>query len=95
MAEDDRRRLDFCERHLSLCVALCTVIGVVLGKLRPGVIDALRRLEFGGGSRISVPSAALIWLMIYPMMSKVDFASVIGTGRREHSRPCPEKGVKR
>lgn len=83
MAETtDVRRLTVFERYLTLWVALCMVVGIGLGKLLPGLTDALRRLEFGGGSQINIPIAVLIWLMIYPMMLKVDFASVLGVGRR-------------
>ncbi len=78
----DTRRLNVFERYLTLWVGLCMISGVALGKLLPGVIDALRELEFGGGSQINVPIAVLIWLMIYPMMLKVDFASVLGVGKR-------------
>jgi ACR3 family arsenite transporter len=76
------RRLNVFERYLTLWVALCMVIGIGLGKLAPSLIDNLRRFEFGGGSQINVPIAVLIWLMIYPMMLKVDFASVLGVGKR-------------
>jgi ACR3 family arsenite transporter len=76
------RRLNVFERYLTLWVAACMVIGIVVGKSLPGLIDALRRMEFGGGSQINVPIAVLIWLMIYPMMLKVDFASVLGVGKR-------------
>lgn len=79
---DDVRRLNVFERYLTLWVALCMLVGIALGKLLPGLIDALRRFEFGGGSQINIPIALLIWLMIYPMMLKVDFASVLGVGRR-------------
>ena len=78
----DVRRLNVFERYLTLWVAICMGVGIGLGKLLPGSIDALRRLEFGGGSQINVPIAVLIWLMIYPMMLKVDFASVLGVGKR-------------
>ncbi len=78
----DIRRLNVFERYLTLWVALCMVVGIGLGKLLPGLTDALRRIEFGGGSQINVPIAILIWLMIYPMMLKVDFASVLGVGKR-------------
>lgn len=78
----DVRRLNVFERYLTLWVGLCMVAGIGLGKLLPGVIDGLRRLEFGGGSQINIPIAVLIWLMIYPMMLKVDFASVLGVGKR-------------
>src|SRR3990170_3147232 len=80
--QQDIRRLNVFVRYLTLWVALCMLVGGGLGKLLPGVIDALRRLEFGGGSQINVPIAMLIWLMIYPMMLKVDFASVLGVGKR-------------
>jgi len=76
------RRLNFFERYLTLWVAVCMLVGVGLGKLLPATIDALRRLEFAGGSQINIPIAVLIWLMIYPMMLKVDFASVVGIRKR-------------
>jgi ACR3 family arsenite transporter len=76
------RRLNIFERYLTLWVGLCMVVGVVLGRFAPGATDSLRRMEFGGGSQINIPIAVLIWLMIYPMMLKVDFASVLGVGKR-------------
>ena len=75
-------RLGFFERYLSLWVALCMVAGVVIGKFLPGFTAALRGLEFGKGSQINVPIAVLMWLMITPMMMKVDFSSVKNVGRR-------------
>lgn len=78
----DVRRLNVFERYLTVWVALCMLVGIGLGKVFPGVIDGLRGMEFGGGSHINMPIAVLIWLMIYPMMLKVDFASVLGVGRR-------------
>ena len=74
--------LGMFERYLSLWVALCMVAGIGLGKLLPGAIDSLRRLEFGEGSQINAPIAVLIWLMIVPMMMKVDFASIRNVGKR-------------
>lgn len=83
MAEtNDVRRLNVFERYLTLWVALCMVVGIALGKLLPGVTDTLRRIEFAGGSQINIPIAVLIWLMIYPMMLKVDFTSILGVGKR-------------
>ncbi len=84
MTESDAspRRLNVFERYLTVWVGLCMVVGVAIGKLAPGAVDGLRRLEFGGGSQINAPIAVLIWLMIYPMMLKVDFASVVNVGRR-------------
>ena len=76
------KRLNPFERYLSLWVALCMVAGVVLGLAIPGLTDGLRRLEFGAGSQINIPIAILIWLMITPMMMKVDFGSIRNVGRR-------------
>jgi len=75
-------RLGFFERYLSLWVALCMVAGVALGKLLPSAVESLRGLEFGRGSQINVPIAVLIWLMITPMMMKVDFSSIRNVGRK-------------
>ena len=77
-----RKRLHFFERYLSVWVAICMVVGVVLGKLLPSLADALRGLEFGRGSQINLPIAVLIWLMIIPMMMKVDFTSILRVGKR-------------
>ena len=74
--------LGLFERYLSLWVALCMVAGVALGKLLPSSVGALRGLEFGQGSQINAPIAVLIWLMITPMMMKVDFSSIRGVGRK-------------
>jgi arsenite transporter len=76
------KHLSLFERYLTLWVATCMAVGVALGKLAPGAVGALRRLEFGDGSQINVPIAVLIWLMIYPMMLKIDFASLAGVRKR-------------
>jgi hypothetical protein len=70
------------ERYLSVWVALCMVAGIGLGKLLPGAIASVRGLEFVKGSQINAPIAVLIWLMITPMMMKVDFSSVKNVGKR-------------
>ena len=77
-----RKRLNIFERYLSLWVGACMVVGIILGKLMPGSIDTMRRMEFGQGSQINIPIAVLIWLMIIPMMMKVDFASIRSVGKR-------------
>ncbi len=76
------RRLDVFERYLSVWVGLCMLVGIVVGKAVPALTSGLRRLEFGQSSQINVPIAVLIWLMITPMMMKVDFASIREVGRR-------------
>lgn len=56
--------------------------GVFLGKSVPGVIQALREMELGQHSHVNLPMAVLIWLMITPMMMKVDFHAVAKVGQR-------------
>ncbi len=70
------------ERYLTLWVGLCMLAGLAIGKAAPALTDALRKMEFGEGSQINVPIAVLIWLMIVPMMMKVDFAAVRNVGRK-------------
>ncbi len=76
------RRLAFFERYLTVWVFLCMVAGVALGKLAPDFTARLSRLQFGQGSQVNVAIAVLIWLMIYPMMLKVDFGALGGIARR-------------
>jgi len=69
------------ERYLTLWVALCIVAGIALGHLLPGVFHAIGAAEI---ARVNLPVAALIWLMIVPMLIKIDFAAL---GRvKEHWR---------
>jgi len=70
------------ERSLSLWVAASMATGLFLGKAFPGLTAALRGLEVGEGSHINLPIAVLIWLMIYPMMLKIDLRSIRSVGRR-------------
>jgi ACR3 family arsenite transporter len=74
--------MGFFERYLTAWVLLCMAVGVSLGKLLPGVTSTLSRLEFGRDSHVNIPISVLLWLMIYPMMLKVDFRSVGGIARR-------------
>ena len=76
------KRLHVFERYLSAWVALCMVVGVALGRYAPGAVLTLQRLEFAPGSQVNVPIAVLIWLMIVPMMMKVDFTAVRNVGKR-------------
>ncbi len=70
------------ERYLTAWVALCMLAGVLLGKFAPGVVQVLRQVEFGPGSQVNLPIAVLIWLMITPMMMKVDFTAIRNVGKR-------------
>jgi ACR3 family arsenite transporter len=77
-----RKRLNPFERWLSLWVALCMIAGVAVGLGAPRLTAALRALEFGTASHINVPIAVLLWLMIYPMMLRIDLGSVLAVRRR-------------
>jgi ACR3 family arsenite transporter len=61
------------ERYLTLWVALCIVVGIGLGHLMPGVFRAIGGAEI---AKVNLPVAALIWLMIIPMLVKIDFAAL-------------------
>jgi ACR3 family arsenite transporter len=61
------------ERWLTLWVALCIVVGVALGHLMPGIFHAIGAAEI---AKVNLPVAALIWLMIVPMLIKIDFAAL-------------------
>src|SRR5512146_641509 len=76
------KRLAVFERYLTVWVLLCMVVGVAFGKLLPAVTASLSKLEFGQGSQVNVPIGILLWLMIYPMMLKVDFGAIGGIARR-------------
>jgi ACR3 family arsenite transporter len=71
----------FFERYLTLWVGLCIVAGIALGHLAPEPFRFLGRLEM---ARVNIPVAALIWLMIVPMLLKIDFAALHRV--REHWR---------
>lgn len=76
------KRLAFFERYLTVWVLGCMAAGIAFGKLLPGITSSLSKLEFGQGSRVNVPIGILLWLMIYPMMLKVDFSAIGGIARR-------------
>lgn len=76
------KQMNLFERYLTVWVGLCMVAGVILGRSVPSFVEALRGLEFGAGSQINAPIAVLIWLMIVPMMMKIDFTSLVGVTRR-------------
>jgi ACR3 family arsenite transporter len=77
--EDSANRVSAFERYLSLWVALCIVGGVGIGMVAPGLVHVLSRVEV---SHVNLPIAVLIWLMIYPMMLRIDFTALRGVGQR-------------
>ena len=74
-----RSVLSLFDRYLSIWVVLCMAAGILIGKCLPAIPAALGRLEV---AHVSLPVAVLIWLMIFPMMLKVDFASIRNVGRK-------------
>ena len=68
----------FFEKHLTLWVLLCMAAGILIGKYLPGIPAFLGQFEY---AQISLPIAVLIWVMIYPMMMKVDFTSIKNVGK--------------
>lgn len=70
--------IGFFERYLTLWVVLCMIVGVLIGRYIPGLPETLSRFEY---ANVSIPIAILIWLMIYPMMMKVDFKSIKNVGK--------------
>ena len=75
---ESKKEISIFQKYLSVWVIICMVIGVLLGRFLPQVPEFLNRFEY---ARVSVPMAILIWLMIYPMMMKVDFQSVKNVGK--------------
>ena len=78
MSAPTTKRLDFFERYLSLWVLACMVVGVAAGKLAPDLTRRISEMEFSRSSHVNIAIAVLIWLMIYPMMLKIDFGGIGG-----------------
>lgn len=78
MKKESNSGISFFQRYLTVWVIICMLIGIMLGHFLPGMKEALNYLEYAG---ISIPLAVLIWIMIYPMMMKVDFKSIKNIGK--------------
>ena len=78
MKKEQAEGIGFFERYLSIWVLLCMAIGVMIGVYLPGIPKLLSRFEY---ANVSIPVAILIWLMIYPMMLKIDFESIKQVGQ--------------
>lgn len=70
--------IGFFEKYLTLWVVLCMGAGILISILLPDIPAFLGRFEY---ANVSIPIAILIWLMIYPMMLKVDFQSIRNVGK--------------
>jgi len=75
----EKRAMPLFEKFLTLWVLLCIALGVAIGRFLPMVPQTLSRFEY---ANVSVPVAILIWLMIYPMMLKIDFGSIVGATKK-------------
>ena len=73
--------MNIFERYLTVWVGLCIVVGIALGSLFPGAFQTIGAMEF---AKVNMPVAILIWLMIIPMLVKIDFAALSGV--KEHWR---------
>lgn len=75
----ENKGIGFFERYLTIWITLCIIAGIAIGQWIPAVPETLGKWEY---ANVSIPIAVLIWLMIYPMMLKVDFQSVRNVGKR-------------
>lgn len=78
MSQEKQEGISFFNCYLTVWVFLCMAAGVLLGKAAPSVTAFLGNMTIAG---ISIPIAILIWVMIYPMMMKVDFEASGKSGR--------------
>ena len=78
MDKSENTGIGFFERYLTVWVILCMGVGVAIGRFLPSIPAFLGRFEY---ANVSIPIAVLIWVMIYPMMLKVDFKSIKDVGK--------------
>ncbi|MCK9199135.1 MAG: ACR3 family arsenite efflux transporter [Bacilli bacterium] len=73
MESKKKTGISFFEKYLSIWVLICMAVGVLIGAYLPIIPETLSKFEY---ANVSIPVAILIWLMIYPMMLKIDFDSI-------------------
>jgi arsenite transporter len=83
MDSNERKMTSVFERYLTVWVGLCIVIGIVLGKLAPGLARYLdgMSISVNGAPVVSIPIAICLFFMMYPIMVKIDFAEVVKAGK--------------
>jgi ACR3 family arsenite transporter len=79
MNQEERSSMGIFERYLSLWVGLCIAAGVGLGLVVPGAFEVIASLEY---AKVNLVVAVFIWVMIYPMMVNIDFASLKDVGKK-------------
>ncbi len=77
--EKENKGLGVFERYLTIWVALCIVVGILIGQFLPVIPNTLNKFEY---YNVSIPTAILIWIMIYPMMLKIDFSSIVNATKK-------------
>lgn len=77
--ENTSSGIGFFHKYLTLWVFLSMIIGVLISKYIPAVPDFFGQFEYAG---INIPTAILMWIMIYPMMLKIDFQSIKNVGKK-------------
>jgi ACR3 family arsenite transporter len=77
--EKENKGLGVFERYLTIWVALCIVVGIIIGQFLPMIPNTLNKFEY---YNVSIPTAILIWIMIYPMMLKIDFSSIVNATKK-------------
>lgn len=78
MGKGKSTEIGFFQKYLTVWVALCMVLGVLIGRFIPAIPSFFGKFEY---ANVSIPTAVLIWVMIYPMMMKVNFQSVKDVGK--------------
>ncbi|MGM0338833.1 ACR3 family arsenite efflux transporter [Enterococcus sp. AZ007] len=76
---ESQQGLGIFEKYLTLWVIICMALGILIGKFLPTVPDTLSQFEY---YNVSIPTAILIWLMIFPMMLKIDFGSIMNVSKK-------------
>lgn len=71
--------IGFFAKYLTIWVAVCIIVGVIIGQMLPIIPQTLSKFEY---AHVSIPVAILIWLMIYPMMLKIDFSSIVNATKK-------------
>ncbi|MHC4289664.1 MAG: ACR3 family arsenite efflux transporter [Planctomycetota bacterium] len=79
----DTKSMSIFERYLTVWIGLCIVGGIALGKLAPGIAQALdgMAISVNGAPVVSIPIAVCLFFMMYPIMVKIDFAEVVKAGK--------------
>lgn len=73
MSIKENDNINYFQKYLTIWVIICMALGILIGKFLPFIPQYLNKFEY---ANVSIPIAVLIWVMIYPMMMKVDFKSV-------------------